>query len=71
MTPCCRVFRPDFAYSFTFDDLALFSGLPMHRTRAYLSVFFTLVPKSEIWGLGKTIQNGGKVRISTGRGYAG
>lgn len=63
MTPCCRAFRPDFAHFFTFDDLATLSSMSMHSTRAKLSVFFTFVPNSEIWGLGYAIRNGGKVRV--------
>jgi hypothetical protein len=45
MTSCRSIFRPGFAYSFTFDDLAPFSRMSTHVTRANVSVFFTLVPQ--------------------------
>jgi hypothetical protein len=63
ITHCCGVFRPVCAYYFTLDALGPFSSLPMHDTRANLSVSFTSVPESEIWGLGNATQDSGKVRV--------
>jgi len=63
MMPCWRVFRLDSVYFFTFDNLAPFSSIAMHKTGACLSTYFTFVPKSEIWGLRSLWIQGRKVRV--------